>query len=49
MQFLLINMIKLFLFDTNYINMKKKEVVRVFNFSHAALVTKTNEKIAFME
>ncbi len=29
--------------------MKKKEVVRVFNFSHAALVTKTNEKIAFME
>ena len=29
--------------------MKKKEVVRVFNFSDAVLVTKTKEKIAFME
>lgn len=29
--------------------MKKKEVVRVFNFSDAVLVTKTKEKIAFMQ
>ena len=29
--------------------MKKKEVVREFNFSDAVLVTKTKEKIAFMQ